>query len=179
MKKITGNKVILRERREEDAEFFVRWFNTEDVMFRCGFTEPTTVEKERAVSDSEDRDWYTICSLDGNIVGETGLLRMFPQWKCTDLTIIIPNPDDRGKGYGSEAIRLVLQLAFEKYGMNRVAIGVVAENHEALRFYERVGFRKEGIQEQGYLYRGRYIDFVMMRILRSEWESSRLPGGAG
>ena len=70
-----------------------------------------------------------------------------------------------------EAIRLVLELAFDKYQMNRVAIGVVAENYEALRVYERVGFKKEGIQEQGYLYKGRYIDFVMMRMLRNEWQN--------
>ncbi|MBR3416279.1 MAG: GNAT family N-acetyltransferase, partial [Clostridia bacterium] len=75
----------------------------------------------------------------------------------------------RRKGYGTEAINKMLDLAFEKYGMNRVAIGVVGLNSEALSFYRKIGFKEEGIQEQGYLYGEEYSDFVMMRILREEW----------
>ena len=60
-------------------------------------------------------------------------------------------------------------MAFGEYEMNRVAIGVVGLNTEALSFYEKIGFKKEGIQEQGYLYNGEYSDFIMMRILKDEW----------
>ena len=172
-KEIRGNKVILRGQREEDAAFFAYWFNQPDVMFRCGFTEPTDEERERSVirnaHKSEDSVWYTIPDMDGGIIGETGLLRMWPAWRCTDLSIIIPDPEMRRKGYGTEAINIMLDLAFEKYGMNRVAIGVVGLNSEALSFYRKIGFKEEGIQEQGYLYGGEYSDFVMMRILREEW----------
>jgi len=77
--------------------------------------------------------------------------------------------DDQSKGYGGEAARLILERAFNHYGMNRVAIGVVGRNIRALKFYKRLGFKKEGIQEQGYYYNGAYSDFVMMRILRGEY----------
>lgn len=103
-------------------------------------------------------------------MGETGLLRMWPVWHCTDLSIIIPNPADQGCGYGTEALGLMFHLAFETYDMNRIAIGVVGKNDSALRFYERLGFRREGVQEQGYYYNGEYSDFVMMRLLRGEWD---------
>ena len=63
----------------------------------------------------------------------------------------------------------MLDLAFGKYDMNRVAIGVVGLNTNALAFYRKIGFRQEGIQEQGYFYNNEYSDFVMMRILRGEW----------
>ena len=65
---------------------------------------------------------------------------------------------------------MMLDLAFHSYDMNRVAIGVVGQNTNALAFYRKIGFRQEGIQEQGYYYNGEYSDFVMMRILRSEWD---------
>lgn len=91
----------------------------------------------------------------------------------TDLSIMIPNPEDQGKGYGTEVINMMFELAFGKYEMNRIAIGVVGKNVEALNFYKRVGFREEGIQEQGYYYNGEYSDFVMMRIVRSEWLQRR------
>ena len=173
-KKIIGTKVILREQETEDAQFFAYWFNQPQVMFQCGFTEPTDEEHERAVINSSHRSkdsvWYTITDLDGNIIGETGLLRMWPAWHCTDLSIIIPDPEMQHKGYGTEAIRIMLDMAFHQYDMNRVAIGVVGLNTGALAFYRKTGFRQEGIQEQGYFYNNEYSDFIMMRILRSEWK---------
>ena len=168
---IVGNKVILRKMRDEDADFFVQWFNDPQVMFQCGFHEPTTRQNQlKAIHKPEtDRDWYTVTDLSGRIVGETGLLRMWPHWFCTDLTIIIPNPADQGKGYGEEATRLMLTRAFLHHNMNRVSIGVVGLNTKAISFYERIGFKREGIQEQGYFYDGKFSDFVMMRILKNEY----------
>lgn len=81
---IRGKKVILREQREEDAPYFTYWFNQPQVMFQCGFEKPASEEEIRktiTVSHKrEDSVWYTITDLDGNIIGETGLLRMFPAW---------------------------------------------------------------------------------------------------
>ena len=180
MNEIRGTKVILREQRPEDAGFFAYWFNQPTVMFQCGFTEPTDEEHERKVirefHKTKDSVWFTITDHDGNILGETGLLRMWPAWHCTDLSIIIPDPAVQHQGYGSEAIRMMLDLAFETYDMNRVSIGVVGLNTNALAFYRETGFVQEGIQEQGYLYNGEYSDFIMMRILRNEWEQNRNSG---
>ncbi len=173
-KAIKGKRIILREQRAEDAPFFARWFNEPRIMFQCGFTQPTDEEIERGIilknNESEDSVWFTVTDLEGNIAGETGLLRMWPAWHCTDLSVIIPDPAAQSKGYGTEAVDLMLGLAFGEYDMNRVAIGVVGQNTDALRFYERIGFIKEGVQEQGYFYNNEYSDFIMMRILRSEWK---------
>lgn len=173
-KEIRGINIILREQREEDAEFFAFWFNQPDIMFKCGFEK--TVDEEKIKKDiniyhkQEDSLWFTITDLDGNIIGETGLLRMFPAWHCTDLSIIIPDPKMQHKGYGTEAIRMMIDMAFSNYEMNRISIGVVGLNTNALAFYNKIGFKQEGIQEQGYFYNNEYSDFIMMRLLRSEWK---------
>ena len=73
------------------------------------------------------------------------------------------------KGYGTEAIHLILDMAFRELDMNRVSIGVVGLNIRALEFYRKIGFKQEGILEQGYYCKGEYSDFIMMRILRGEW----------
>ncbi len=173
VKSIYGKKVILRSHLNEDAKFFAFWHNQPDTMFKCGFRDTTTLEQELSRIErrakAEDAHWYTITDIDGNIIGETGLLRMCPEWHRTDLSIIIPNPQDQGRGYGREAISLMFELAFKQYAMNRIAIGVVAKNTYALDFYKRVGFRQEGIEEQGYYYDGEYSNFIMMRILHEEW----------
>ena len=177
MNEIRGTNIILREQKPEDAGFFAYWFNQPQIMFQCGFTELTNEEKERNVicknHKNKDSVWFTITDFDNNILGETGLLRMWPAWHCTDLSIIIPNPAMQHKGYGTEAISIMLDIAFDKYDMNRVAIGVVGLNTNALSFYKKIGFRQEGIQEQGYFYNNKYSDFIMMRILRDEWKSNK------
>ena len=143
-------------------------------MFQCGFEKPASEEEIRktiTVSHKrEDSVWYTITDLDGNIIGETGLLRMFPAWHQTDLTIIIPDPEMQHKGYGTETIRIILDMAFKKYEMHRVSIGVVGLNTDALSFYRKFGFKQEGILEEAYYWNNEYSDFVMMRILSQEWK---------
>ena len=93
---VRGKNVILREQREDDAKYFAYWFNQPEVMFKCGFEKPTDEEEVKRYINvyhrSEDSVWFTITDLDGSVIGETGLLRMFPAWHCTDLTIIIPDP---------------------------------------------------------------------------------------
>lgn len=172
-REIRGKNIILREQREEDAPFYAYWFNQPQVMFQCGFEKPTDEEEVRALITgshrSEDSAWFTITDLDGDILGETGLLRMFPAWRQTDLTIIIPDPAAQHRGYGTEAISIMLDMAFKEYGMHRVSIGVVALNTDALRFYRRIGFKQEGVLEEAYYYNGEFSDFIMMRILSREW----------
>ena len=173
---IRGKRIILREQREEDAPFFAYWFSQQRVMFQCGFEKPTDEETERRMISvshrSDDSVWFTITDLDGNIIGETGLLRMFPAWHQTDLTIIIPDPEMHHKGYGSEAIRIMLDMAFHEYEMHRVSIGVVGLNTAALEFYKKIGFKQEGLLEEAYYYNNEYSDFVMMRILSREWNEA-------
>lgn len=169
---IIGNKVILRAFCDKDAEFFFHWYNQPEVMFECGFYEPTTLEaeiKRICVPEGANEDWYAITDLSGKLIGETGFLCMWPNWFRTDMSMIIPNPSDQGKGYGSDAGRLMLDKAFRHYNLNRVSIGVVELNTQALKYWEKLGFKKEGIEEQGYFHCGKYSDFVLMRILRSEY----------
>ena len=65
----------------------------------------------------------------------------------------------------------MLNYAFGDLNFHRVAIGVVGFNTSALKFYERLGFQREGVQQEGYYYAHRYHDFVMMRLLEHEFRA--------
>jgi RimJ/RimL family protein N-acetyltransferase len=128
---------------------------------------------DRVKSDVH-RLWFIVALVENDrAIGEAGLLRMFPAWRTTDLSIIIGERDAQGKGYGTEAINLLLDYAFGYLNYHRVAVGVVGFNEAALRFYEKVGFRKEGIQRDGYYCGHSYYDFVMMSILEDEYRAPR------
>jgi diamine N-acetyltransferase len=97
---------------------------------------------------------------------------MFHAWRTTDLSIILGDPGARGQGYGSEAIFLLMNYAFGFLNFHRISIGVVGFNEAAIRFYEKAGFKKEGLERDGYYFNHCYSDFVMMSILEDEFREA-------
>ena len=181
---LNGQRLVLRPLEKEDLVHIRRWANDPEVRRLTGEVTPmTSTGAERffeKVNSDPDRVWFVIVlKADGRVIGEAGLLRMFPAWRTTDLSIILGEKDAWGQGYGTEAIRLLLDYAFGCLNFHRVAIGVVGFNTAALRFYEKVGFKREGVQRDGYFYNHRYHDFIMLSILEDEYISGvETPAGA-
>ncbi len=173
---LVGERVYLRPLDREDLIHIRRWANDPELRRLTGEVKPMTEAGADAFFDKvnrqDDRVWFIVALKENDEpIGEAGLLRIFPPWRTTDLSIIIGEADARGKGYGSEAIALLLDYAFGYLNFHRVAIGVVGFNTDALRFYEKAGFRKEGLQRDGYYHDQDYHDFVMMSILEDEFRA--------
>ena len=173
---LEGKKVYLRPFEKTDLPLIQAWANDPEVRGLTGEVSPTNAAQAEdyfeRVKNDENRVWFMVVVKEtGQVIGETGLLRMFHPWRTTDLSIIIAEKDCRGKGYGQEAIHLMLDYAFGSLAFHRVSIGVVGFNESALRFYEKVGFKREGIQRDGYFYHHHFYDFVMMSILEDEFRT--------
>lgn len=74
-----------------------------------------------------------------------------------------------GKGYGTEALRLLLKYGFEQLNLNRVSLSVFSKNPRAIRSYEKVGFKFEGRQREVIFRDGQRYDEIFMRIFQDEW----------
>ncbi len=175
---LIGKSVVLRPFSRDDLRFVQKWSGDAEMRRLTGEVAPMSdAEAEKffeSVQADKDRLWFAVVLKRGNrVVGEAGLLRMFSLWRCTDMTVVLGEKDAWGKGYGTEAGRLLLDLAFERLGFHRVSVGVVGFNRRALRFWRGLGFRKEGVQRDGYLCDGEYSDFVMMSILESEYKAQK------
>lgn len=171
---LSGERVYLRPIEPGDIPLFHQWANDPETRGLTGEARPTTLEALRdyyeQIQKAADRVWLAIIVRETHqVIGETGLLRMFPPWRTTDWSLIIGDRAVRGQGYGLEAALLMLNYAFGYQNFHRVSIGVVGFNSGALRFYERLGFKREGIQEDGYFYDHAYHEFVMMRLLEQEF----------
>ena len=174
---LEGKRVRLRPLTSDDVLLIQRWSADPELQKLIGETEPMSDSDSKELfqnaREDETRLWFAIeMRATGEVIGETGFLRIFPAWGTTDLSIIVGEPSARGKGYGTEAIRLLLDHAFRGLKLHRVAIGVVGFNETALAFYEKAGFRREGVQRDGYFCDGRFSDFVMMSLLASEYSGS-------
>jgi RimJ/RimL family protein N-acetyltransferase len=89
------------------------------------------------------------------------------------LSIGIGDAEYRGRGYGSDALRLALRYAFDELNLYRVGLDVIAGNAAAVRAYERAGFRREGAARGAVLRDGQRQDRLFMGILREEWQAGR------
>ncbi len=78
-----------------------------------------------------------------------------------------------GKGYGTDAMRVVLRYAFAELNLHRVTLGVFEYNARAIRSYQKAGFVVEGRIRQEMVRDGRRWDGIYMGILRDEWEKKR------
>ena len=173
---LIGERVYLRPIEKEDMPLLRAWANDPETRPLIGDIKPmnqAAAEKyfERIQND-EDRVWFIVVEKEtGRPIGEAGLLRIFHPWRTADLTMILGDKQARGKGYGSEAIILLMNYAFGSLALHRLSIGVVGFNEPALKFYEKVGFRREGIQRDGYYCNHEFSDFVMMSILEDEFRA--------
>ncbi len=81
----------------------------------------------------------------------------------------IGNRNDWGKGYGTDAMKVMLRYAFTEVNLDRVTLTVFEYNPRAIRSYEKAGFRHEGRMRGGLLKDGKRWDMLYMGILRDEW----------
>jgi len=173
---LTGRRVYLRPFDRDDLPYIQKWSNDAEIRKLTGEVAPMNRAKAeefyKNLRADKERIWFVIVLKKGNrVIGEAGLLRMFRPWRCTDITIIIGEKDAWGKGYGKEAGRLLLDHAFSRLGFHRISVGVVALNERALKFWEGLGFKREGVERDGYYCDNEYSDFIMMSILEDEYKA--------
>jgi RimJ/RimL family protein N-acetyltransferase len=173
-----GKLVRLRGYEKSDAEALVRWFSDEEVTDFLGPMEfPVTRAKQEAFVDSAATGAdpraksFAIETLDGVLIGDCGL-RMI-NWinRSAELVIMIGEKSYWGNGYGSDAVRLLLRLGFDKMNLHRVYLSTLATNARAHRCYEKCGFKRQGLWRESSFVAGRYVDVITMGVLKSEYQA--------
>jgi RimJ/RimL family protein N-acetyltransferase len=172
---IVGELVSLGPLRREHLPLYLRWINdfgtTRTLAVPCA---PMTMERETA--------WYEKAALEPHAftiyeratarpIGNCGLHGVDWPNRAATVGIMIGEPDARGRGYGTEAMRLLLDYAFTALGLHSVMLNVYEFNPAARRSYEKVGFREIGRRRQSRWHNGRFWDEIHMDILAPEFNS--------
>ena len=176
---IEGKRVSLVLLSADDASVCCTWQNDLRTIIDLG-SEPLPtgagrVEEQLAKAhDSHDKLMLGIqVKSDGRLVGMGGLPRI--EWinQRGELTLLIGSPDDRSKGYGSEATGLILDHAFTKLNLHSVMLRVIAYNEAGIRCYEKCGFKLIGRRREAKAIDGQYFDVLYMDILAAEHPTSK------
>jgi len=175
---MNGILVRLRAYEKSDADALYRWFSDEEVTRWLGppnFPSRAQQEKfiELAQASGEDAKYFAIETLEGKLVGDTGIRNIDWKSRKAEFFITIGEKQLWDKGFGTDALRIVIRLAFDKMNLNRLWLTVLADNPRAVRCYEKCGFVREGLLRQESFVNRKYRDVFMMALLREDYDRTR------
>ena len=175
-----GELVRLRAYEKSDADALFRWFSDEEVTRWLG--PPNLLSRaqqeqfiEMASAPGDDAKYFAIETLDGKLVGDCGLRKIDWKSRKAEFFITIGEKQLWGKGFGSDALRIVIRLSFHRMNLNRLWLTTLVDNSRAVRCYEKCGFVREGLLRQETFVDGKYRDVLMMALLREDYETAPRP----
>jgi diamine N-acetyltransferase len=174
---IVGERVALGPLRRDLLPAYQRWANDLSATERLALLpQPVTLERQTAWYEQEatstDRIVFTIYEMTTwRAIGTGGLNEVDHRQGVAYLAILIGEADARGQGYGTETVRLLLDMAFTALDLHNVMLGVWEYNYAARRAYERAGFQECGRRRKGCVLGGRRWDEIFMDCLATEFTS--------
>jgi len=90
--------------------------------------------------------------------------------KNVELDIILGAEKHTNKGYGTDALKTLIKYLFENFDINKIWIGARGNNPRAIKAYQKIGFKKEGLLREQDYFEGKFVDCLRFGILRKEFE---------
>ena len=174
---IRGTLVALGPLRRELLPAYHRWINDFTVLRTLGGNiRPMSMDQEAGwydhSSQTEHNHPFTIYELSSRMpIGSTALMGVDQANRTAEFGIMIGEADCRGKGYGTETTRLMLDYAFTALSLHSVMLTVAEYNVAGRRAYERAGFREWGRRRECRMRAGRLYDLLYMECLSTDFTS--------
>lgn len=173
---LKGKLVKLREYREEDIKIAQDYINDPDTIRSLAIAVPFPFtyadEKKFVEGNSAFNSEYNFAieTLENpRYIGGCGIKNL--DWKNSKLEIGIAIGDKklRGKGYGTDAMKVLVDFIFNEMNINKIKLEVFTFNQGAIRCYEKAGFREEAILKNEVYRGGKFHDVVVMSIFRADY----------
>ncbi len=176
---LDGSRVYLREVRAADVtENYYRWMNDPAVTryLEVRYT-PRSMDNIRgfvaAMDGKADEVFLAVCLRDGD--RHIGNVKVGPvNWvhRFADVSLLIGETDCWGRGYATEAIRLVCRFAFGTLNLRKLIAGAYAPNVGSIRAFEKAGFAREGLIRGRFVADGTPVDHVLLGLLAQDFRDA-------
>lgn len=172
-KKIQGEKVYLSPIHSEDIEKMIEWLS--DIEISRGLSmagKIVTLESGQASLQSVASDFFSIVTLEEDrLIGTCGYWNTDAAQRQSEVIIMIGERSDLGKGYGTEAMKLLLEFGFNIRNLHSIRLRVYSFNERGMRSYEKCGFKQAGRFREAGRIDGEYYDEINMDILEHEYRA--------
>lgn len=172
---ILGERVALGPLVLDPDDQRLRWANDFRTIRGYDPPYPLTDERWRAIHEQTVAGTRLIFTLyeraTARLIGHAGLQEIDLRNRTAGLNLFVGAPDARGKGYGTEATRLLLDYAFTALGLHSTYLWVYAFNLAGIRAYQKAGLREAGRLRECYWMGDRLWDHILMECLAREFAS--------
>jgi len=173
---LEGENVKLTAIDDADIPIIEEWFN--DIRFLRHYDMVPAIPKNlkqvaemiKYYNDSQEKYIFAVRTKDNNrIIGVAGFDEIIWSNGVSTVFIGIGNNEFTGKGFGTEAMRLLLDYGFNELNFYRIQLNVIAYNERAIKLYEKLGFIREGTLREFIFRDGKRYDMYVYGLLRHEW----------
>ena len=177
---LAGDRVRLRGVREDDLPTLAKAEMDAGILVTLAdrVVPPSeAAAKERIAkwsANEDDRLGFAIETLDepSVLVGHVGMWGWQTKDRCATIGIALGR-EHIGRGYGTDAMRVIVSYGFRELGLHRIQLGGSPFNPAGIRAYEKAGFAEEGRRREAVWHDGRWYDEVLMSVLEREWAARR------
>ena len=171
---VEGDSIYLAPLEIEDLETFYRWYNNPDLRMYLIMPYPTTRidEKDWIEKKTRGKDEVILSIVvkkGSRLIGNVGLHNINRVTRSAMLGIAIGDLKMASKGFGTEAIRLMLDYGFRTLNLHRIELFVHDFNDRAISAYKKIGFVEEGRKREALYIDGSYHDELLLAVLKDEW----------
>jgi len=172
-KKMLGKKCYLSPINQTDYEQYTEWLNDLEVSKYLSLSSLNiTLESEKKALENISKEHnYAIIDLTTNkLIGNVGLMDINNINRTAEIGIFIGDKEFQNLGYGTEAIKLLLNYSFNILNLKNILLRTYSFNQRALKCYEKCGFKIIGKRRNSQYFTGEYHDIIFMDILSDEFE---------
>lgn len=170
---IKGKQIYLRAITDEDTEQVVCWRNQKDVVQNFIYRKPLSAKEHiqwlRNKVDTGLVHQFIIClNEDNRAIGSVYLQKFEEENRKAESGIFIGDTSVRGKGVGTEAVKLLVEYGFEMLGLHKIVARVLAFNKPSAKLHEKAGYLQEAYLHDELFIEGRYEDLLMFGIVKAQ-----------
>jgi RimJ/RimL family protein N-acetyltransferase len=172
---LQGPRIALRPVRPEDAAVLARWMADEEVTyFMFSGQWPLTYARvagdlQHTLDDARNAVFMVVERESGRTIGTAGLYDAHSTALKAEFRVLLGDKMCWNRGYGTEVTELLTFYGFDRLNLNKIWLGVIAENAGAHQAYLKAGYREEGRLRDELYRNSRYYDAIRMSVLRSEY----------
>jgi len=174
-RKLSGKNLYLSPMNMEDMPQYTKWINDNSISDNLGNTwQLISVEKEKSILEGMAKEGYNFAIIraeDDQLLGNISLFDINQIHRNAQCGLFIGEEENRGKGYGAQALSLLLEFGFDTLNLNNIMLKVFSFNEMAVSCYKKVGFKTVGERRNSYYLNGRYYNDIYMDILKEDFTS--------
>ena len=176
LNKLIGDNIYLSPISVDDVEEYAEMVNDIKVSVGLGYLSYTNIidfesEKELLNSIKKEKRFAVRLLENDELLGNVGFKSVGEIHRTAEMGIMLGNPKYQRKGYGMEAINLLLDYGFSFLNLRNISLNVFEYNEVAYNLYKKIGFKEVGRLRKAVEILDETYDVIIMDMLKEEFQS--------